>query len=173
MEQITPEQQAALDAMVGRYAREGARQQVEVVKAQVAEQSRQEVEAVKSQAAAEKAEAVRRAREEDKVEAAVAAKRAKEEAKAEQQRRKIAEAGLAVRSDDEVIHTRIAGDFRGWEGASVFNMENGQVWQQTDKESRFFPKIVNPEVKLTPSQLFGWKMELVKEGLWIRVKRVK
>ncbi|MFI5336555.1 MAG: hypothetical protein ACHQ5A_07210 [Opitutales bacterium] len=166
LDQLTPEQQAALDAVVARYVREGARQEVEVAKAQakaeVKETVRHEVEEMKAQAAAEKSEAVRRAREE-----------AKAEAKAEQQRKKIADAGLAVRSEDEPIHTRIMGDFRGWEGATVYTMENGQVWQQTDRENRFFPKIVNPEVILEPSKLFGWKMKLVGEGLWIRVRRIK
>ncbi|MBI2517624.1 MAG: hypothetical protein HYV95_12040 [Opitutae bacterium] len=143
VEQLTPEQQAALDAAAALFAREGARREVEVVKAQA------------------------------QTEKLAAVQHAKEEAKAEHKKQTIASAGLAVREEDETIRTRIAGDFRGWTGKSVFTLENGQVWQQTDKEDRFFPKMVNPEVTLTPHRLFGWKMTLVSGGLGIYVKRVK
>jgi hypothetical protein len=136
IDQLTAEQQQALDRAAVRFAKEGARREVE--------QARQEA----------KAEAVA-------------------EVKAEQRKQKIANAGLAARDDDETIRTRIIGDFRGWEGNTTFRLENGQVWQQTDKQQRFFPKMVNPEIELVPSKWAGWKLTLVSEGLWIRVKRVQ
>jgi len=142
IDQLTPAQQAALNAAAARYVKEGARQAVEVIKA-------------------ETTEVVRQAREQ-----------AKAEAKAEVRKKKIADAGLAAREDDEVIRTRIVGEFRGWRGSTTFTLANGQVWQQVDKESRFFSKMVDPEVELIPSRWLGWKMRLVSEGLWIRVKRV-
>lgn len=144
---LTPAQRAALDALAARYAKEGARREVEVVQAA----SRKEV-----------AEAARQAREQ-----------AKAEVKAEVRQQKLANAGLAARDDDETIRTRIAGDFRGWTGSTTFQLENGQTWQQTDRESRFFPKMLNPEVELVPSKMAGWKMTLLAEGLWIRVKRIR
>lgn len=149
--QLSEPQQAALDALAERYARAGARH---------------EVEAVQAEAKKEATEAVRQARAAAKLEAQA-------QAKAENHRQRLANAGLAARDDDEVIRTRISGDFRGWKGNTVFQLENGQTWQQIDKESRFFSKMVNPEVELVPSRLTGWKMILVSEGLWIRVKRVR
>jgi hypothetical protein len=146
VDQLTPAQQAALDEVAARYAREGARQAVEVVKA-------------------ETSEALRQAREQAKAEA-------KAEAAVETRKKKAANAGLAARDDDETIHTRITGDFRGWTGVTVFRLDNGQIWQQTDKESRFFPKMVNPEVELIPTKWTGWKLRLVSEGLWVRVNRI-
>jgi hypothetical protein len=143
LDQLSPEQRAALDRLAERYAKEGARQAVEVVKA-------------------ETAVAVKQAREE-----------AKAQVKAEARKQKIENAGLAARDDDEVIHTRIAGDFRGWAGGTVFKLQNGQVWQQTDKEDRFFPNMPDTEVALIPSKLIGWKMEVVKEGLAVKVKRIR
>lgn len=151
VDRLTPEQQAALDAAAAQFAREGARQEVEVVKAQ---------------AQTEKLAAVQQAK-------ALAKEEARAEVKAERKKQAAANAGLAVREDDEAIRTRIVGDFRGWTGRSVFTLENGQVWQQTDKEDRAFPKMANPEVELVPHRLFGWKMTLVAEGLSIYVKRVK
>ncbi len=143
---LTPAQRAELDRLADRFAKEGARHEVEVVKAE---------------AKKEAAEVARQAREQ-----------ARAEVKAEARQQKIANAGLAARDDDETIRTRILGDFRGWSGNTVFKLENGQTWQQTDKDNRFFPKMVNPEVELVPSRLTGWKMTLISEGLWIRVKRI-
>ena len=109
----------------------------------------------------------------------VAKERAREEGRAEAKaatlEKKKASIGLAPREDDEteVIRTRISGDFRGWTGRTRFTLANDQVWQQDQTESRFFPLMVDPEVEIRPSRLGGWKMTLLKEGLWIRVKRVR
>jgi hypothetical protein len=107
------------------------------------------------------------------------AEKARKEGRAEAQaaalEQKRAAIGLAPREDDdtEVIRTRISGEFRGWTGRTRFTLVNDQVWQQDQTESRFFPLMVDPEVEIRPSRLGGWKMTLVKEGLWIRVKRVR
>ena len=109
----------------------------------------------------------------------VAAEKAREEGRAEARaaalEQKKAAIGLAPREDDEteVIRTRISGDFRGWTGHTRFTLANDQVWQQDQVDNRFFPLMVDPEVEIRPSRLGGWKMTLLKEGLWIRVKRVR
>ncbi len=109
----------------------------------------------------------------------VVAEKAREEGRAEARaaalEKKKATIGLAPREDDEteVIRTRISGEFRGWTGRTRFTLANDQVWQQDQSESRFFPLVVDPEVEIRPSRLGGWKMTLLKEGLWIRVKRVR
>ena len=151
MDQLTPEQQAALDQAAARFAREGARRQVEEVKAE---------------ARAEAQEAAR-----------LAAQQARDEARAEAneeaRRKKAAGAGLAAREDDEVIHTRILGRFKGWEGHTVFRLENGQVWQQSNPDLKFFPDLVDPDIDLVPHGWAGWRLVVVKEGLWCKVKRIQ
>ncbi|HVU16543.1 MAG TPA: hypothetical protein VHD32_06445 [Candidatus Didemnitutus sp.] len=166
IDQLTPEQQAALDRLVQKSSQEG---------------TRHEVEAAKAQAQAETAAAVEKAREEARVEAkkeaAVAAKKAREEAKAEAKeearKKKAAGAGLVVREDDEVIHTRILGRFKGWDGHTVFHLENGQVWEQSSPDIKYFPHLVDPEVALEPHSWAGWRLVIVSEGLWCKVKRVQ
>lgn len=109
----------------------------------------------------------------------VITEKAREEGRAEARaaalEQKKANLGLAPREDDEteVIRTRISGEFRGWTGRTRFTLANDQVWQQDQSESRFFPLMMDPEVEIRPSRLGGWKMTLLKEGLWIRVKRVR
>lgn len=97
-----------------------------------------------------------------------------EAARAEQEKKK-ASIGLAPREEDEteVLRTHIVGDFHGWEGNTLFHLENNQVWQQTTTEIRYFPKLVDMEVEIRPSRFGGWKMTLLKEGLWVRVKRIR
>jgi len=97
------------------------------------------------------------------------------EARAAAQEKKNATIGLAPREDDEteVIRTRIIGEFRGWTGRTRFTLANDQVWQQDQADSRFFPLMMDPEVEIRPSRLGGWKMTLLRDGLWIRVKRIR
>lgn len=142
LDHLTPGQQAALDELADSFAKKGARHQVEAAQAQA------------------------------KADTKAALQQARAEAKAEARQKKIENAGLAARDDDETIRTRISGDFRGWTGNTTFKLENGQVWEQIDKENRFFPKMVDPEVELVPSKWSGWKMTILKEGLWVKVKRI-
>jgi len=38
---------------------------------------------------------------------------------------------IPVRRADNVIESRIDGEFKGWEGESVYKLVNGQKWQQS------------------------------------------
>ena len=38
---------------------------------------------------------------------------------------------VSTPSSSGAIETRIDGDFNGWEGETVYKMENGQIWQQS------------------------------------------
>jgi hypothetical protein len=152
LDQLTPEQQAALDQLAGRYAREGARQ--------VREQAKQEARAeVKQEMRAEVKQEVR--------------EEAKQEMKAEERRREVATAGLPVEDKEMVIHSRITGKFNGWSGATVFRLENGQTWVQSNKsDTMWLPTMESPTVEIRPSKLGGWKLYLLENGLWLRVRRV-
>lgn len=77
---------------------------------------------------------------------------------------------LDISSD--VINSRIKGEFVGWEGNTVFELENGQVWQQRRK-NRFRHKAQNPEV-IIKKNIFGfYEMEVVEAGRKIQVKRIR
>ncbi len=38
---------------------------------------------------------------------------------------------VPVREIDGVIESKISGEFKGWEGETVYELLNGQVWQQS------------------------------------------
>lgn len=70
------------------------------------------------------------------------------------------------------IRSRIAGDFVGWDGETIFKLENGQVWKQRIK-GNWNVEMENPEV-LIKRNLFGfYEMIIVEKKKRIGVKRVK
>lgn len=66
------------------------------------------------------------------------------------------------------VESRIAGEFRGWEGPTVFTLENGQRWQATGTSSYVTPPIASPVVKIVPGMLGAFWMTI--EGVKPRVK---
>lgn len=143
LERLTPEQQQALDALATRFATEGAR----VTEARV--------------------------REETKVEVVKAREEAKVQAEAEVKQREASKLGLAkAKNDVEMIKSRISGSFNGWSGRTLFRLENGQQWVQTDGELYVVPAMAGPEVEIVPSSFGGWKLAIQPGGRWVRVRRV-
>jgi hypothetical protein len=70
----------------------------------------------------------------------------------------------------EVIQSRIVGPFTGYNGRSIFTLENGQRWAQSQRESLYVPKIDSPPVLILKSGL-GYRMYIAGGGA-IRVTKV-
>jgi hypothetical protein len=75
------------------------------------------------------------------------------------------------RVDAEGIRTRIAGEFRGWDGETLFRMENGQTWKQR-LPGRWFHRASSPEVELRKNFMGYWEMRVVEANRAIGVKRI-
>src|SRR4051812_48333116 len=71
----------------------------------------------------------------------------------------------------EVIQSRIVGPFTGYTGRTVFTLENGQRWAQSQMDSAYFPKIDSPPVVIVKAGL-GYRMHIAGGGA-IRVSKVK
>lgn len=74
------------------------------------------------------------------------------------------------------IETRLVGDFTGWSGKTVFTLDNGEVWQQTNNYiSDYSPRSPIPQPKITITKgMFGshnMRIEGVKRT--VQVKRVQ
>jgi len=63
----------------------------------------------------------------------------------------------------EVIQSRIVGPFTGYNGSTVFTLENGQRWAQSQPDSRYFPKVESPPVILV-KDTFGYRMYIAGGG---------
>jgi hypothetical protein len=66
------------------------------------------------------------------------------------------------------VKTRIAGEFRGWSGDTLFQLENGQVWRQR-LPGRWVTLKNNPEVEIKKNLLGFWVMRVIDGGMSIGV----
>jgi len=71
----------------------------------------------------------------------------------------------------EVIQSRIVGPFTGYTGTTVFTLENGQRWAQSQRDSMYIPKIDSPQVTIIKAG-FGYRMYIQGAGA-IRVSKVR
>ena len=75
--------------------------------------------------------------------------------------------------DSQVLQTRIKGDFTGWEGKTIFELENGQVWEQAESGQYYYP-MKNPEVLISKTGIIGnYRMQVLETGRIVSVRRVK
>ena len=71
----------------------------------------------------------------------------------------------------EAVETFIAGTFNGWDGETIWKMDNGQIWQQAayayHYHYAYHPKVV---IYATAG---GWKMKVDGVDGEVAVKRIK
>ncbi|HET7459902.1 MAG TPA: hypothetical protein VFJ82_01590 [Longimicrobium sp.] len=70
-----------------------------------------------------------------------------------------------------VIETRIDGDFQGWEGETIFKLQNGQIWQQSTYAYKYSYKY-NPRVVIYRSGA-GYRMQVDGVDGTIGVRRLR
>ena len=145
LDQLTPAQIATLEALIKRDQTRGE----QVVREKIRTELREEVKAaVKEEVRAEvKAEVKKQTRADV--------------------RKEVAEERLA----ETRILTRIKGRFDGWDGATVFKLENGQVWKQSEPGMFYVAPVDSPAV-LVEKVYGGWRLYYT-DGGWTRVVRIK
>jgi len=70
------------------------------------------------------------------------------------------------------IRSRVVGKVNGLRHGMRFTLENGQVWQQTEKSNRNY-RASNPEVEIRQGFMNSYRMRLEGINGRIRVRRVK
>jgi hypothetical protein len=76
-----------------------------------------------------------------------------------------------IASMPQVIESRIVGSFSGYTGRSRFQLENGQVWAQSQQVSQRYPPVDSPPVIIVKA---GWGHRMyVLGGGNVRVSRMK
>ncbi|KGE04107.1 hypothetical protein [Pseudohaliea rubra] len=70
------------------------------------------------------------------------------------------------------IEARVRTPFRGWNGNTLFYLENGQVWQQR-LEGRFAYEGGDREVILDKNFFGFWRLTHVATGRKVGVKRIR
>jgi hypothetical protein len=70
------------------------------------------------------------------------------------------------------IQSRYDGQFTGWSGNTLFRLENGQVWKQS-QSGRVSARAARPAVTIKRTTLGGYRMNVEGVSESIRVERVK
>ena len=82
--------------------------------------------------------------------------------------------GFLSFGSDEPIVAHLPGEFRGFARNRVYNLDNGQVWQQVGDEELPGVRLTNPEVRINPSVIGNtWYMKVGHYNTRARVQRIK
>jgi hypothetical protein len=71
------------------------------------------------------------------------------------------------------VRSRLQGEFRGWQGKTVFALDNGQVWQQVGNDKWTGVKVENPTVLIEPAAFGSWRLKVEGYNTTTKVKRVR
>jgi hypothetical protein len=73
--------------------------------------------------------------------------------------------------DGSDIITRIKGPFSGWDGATVFELENGMIWKQTETSTFAIAEVENPTIVLEKGAFGVWRLYVEGYNRKVRVER--
>lgn len=71
------------------------------------------------------------------------------------------------------IRSRLSEDFSGWEGRTVFRLENGQLWRQRLSGRYRYSGPPAPEVVISRNMLGYYQLKLVEAGRSVGVSPVQ
>lgn len=75
--------------------------------------------------------------------------------------------------DETPITSRLIGRFSGWDGQTVFRLENGMIWVQDDKDTFFIKPIDNPQVTIEPGMFGSWHLSVEGYNSDCKVRRIQ
>lgn len=78
--------------------------------------------------------------------------------------------------DDSVKGTVVSaldGTFTGFTGSTVFRLENGQVWQQTENKTMRGVSVERPMITIEPGMLGSWRLQVEGFNMQTKVKRIE
>lgn len=76
-------------------------------------------------------------------------------------------------NDRAPISSRIVGRFDGWDGQTVFKLENGMIWEQADKDKFWVKALDNPQVTIEPGMFGTWRLSVEGYNSNCRVERIQ
>lgn len=78
-----------------------------------------------------------------------------------------------VKRDDEPIRSPIKGEFTGWDGQTVFKLENGMIWVQDDRDKFYARDLENPVAVIEPGMFNSWHLHVEGYKAECKVKRIQ
>lgn len=78
------------------------------------------------------------------------------------------------KSDDKSpIRSQILGEFDGWDGQTVFRLENGMIWVQDDNDKVFVRDAENPIAVIEQGMFGTWRLQIEGHDAQCKVKRIE
>ena len=77
-----------------------------------------------------------------------------------------------VEDETDQITSRILGEFKGWSGYTKFQLENGQIWQQSS-EGLLIVRMNNPTVIIKKSFFGTYNLNVEGVNSTVKVRRVE
>jgi len=71
------------------------------------------------------------------------------------------------------IKARIEGTFNGWTGETVFKLDNGMVWKQSQQDLLGVKPVENPEITIEPAALGSWVLRIAGINKRVKVIRIQ
>jgi hypothetical protein len=81
--------------------------------------------------------------------------------------------GRAGDVDRVSVQSKVLGTFLGWRGNTAFELENGQIWIQSEAGELVAKKKQGVMVTITPGAFGSWFLQAEGYNSSVRVKRVK
>lgn len=75
--------------------------------------------------------------------------------------------------DHSTITSKLQGKFSGWDGQTVFTLENGMIWAQKGKKKFHTAEIENPVVIIEPGMFGVWNLHVEGIDEDVRVVRIQ
>jgi hypothetical protein len=75
--------------------------------------------------------------------------------------------------DESPIRSAIVGDFNGWDGQTIFKLENGMIWVQDDRDKFYVREIENPVAVIERGMFGTWHLHVEGFRENCKVKRIQ
>ena len=75
--------------------------------------------------------------------------------------------------DESPVRSAIVGDFNGWDGQTIFKLENGMIWVQDDRDKFYVREIENPVAVIERGMFGTWHLHVEGFRENCKVKRIQ
>lgn len=74
----------------------------------------------------------------------------------------------------ERFTARLRGEFSGWTGRTIFQLDNGQIWKQAASDVYVTKPGMDVEVVIYKSKSGYWRLRILDDrGAWVTVERLR
>ena len=75
--------------------------------------------------------------------------------------------------DESPVRSAIVGDFNGWDGQTIFKLDNGMIWVQDDRDKFYVREIENPVAVIERGMFGTWHLHVEGFRENCKVKRIQ